>query len=168
MISRKSALELVRNTSKYAHACVVSAIMSKLATRLNENSQEWELVGLLHDLDFDEVKNGVGKHGVVAVERLKDGLPDDCLYAIKAHDYRTGCKPKSKLDKALIATDSLAILVEKILEKTQELTVETLRAKLEKISLNQPWHESNILKCEEIGISVDEFFRLCVKIKFKT
>lgn len=106
MISRKSALEFVRNTSKYTHALVVSAIMSKLAARLNENSQEWELVGLLHDLDYDEVRSDISKHGVVAAERLKDKLPDDCLYAIKAHNYRTGYKPRTKLDIALIATDS--------------------------------------------------------------
>lgn|GEM_PF-3657806 len=44
---------------------------------------------------------------------LKDKLPEKAVYAIKAHDYRTGFKPESMLDKALIAADSAAILMEK-------------------------------------------------------
>ena len=79
MISRNKALELVRNTSKYAHVLIVSAIMSKLAARLKRPRQEWELVGLLHDLDFDEVGSDMSKHGVIAAEGLKDKLPEKCL-----------------------------------------------------------------------------------------
>ncbi|MEM0096562.1 MAG: hypothetical protein QW734_09180 [Candidatus Bathyarchaeia archaeon] len=44
---------------------------------------------------------------------MKDKLPEKAVYAIKAHDYRTGFKPESMLDKALIAADSAAILMEK-------------------------------------------------------
>ncbi len=162
MISWDEALRLVRDTSKYAHALVVSVVMGGLARRLGEDEGEWGLVGLLHDLDYDEVGDDMSWHGVVASERLKGRLPEDCLYAIKAHDYRTGFKPKSKLDKALIATDSLAVLIEKTRKKTEELDIETIRAELENISVSQPWHKSNILKCEEIGLSIEEFLQLCL------
>jgi len=94
--------------------------MKKLSEKLSENSLEWELVGLLHDLDFDEVRSDMSKHGVVAAEKLKGKLPEHCLYAIKAHDYRTGFKPQSRLDKALIAVDSLAVLMNKAQAEFQE------------------------------------------------
>jgi len=160
MISRDDALKLVLNTSKYAHALIASAIMSKLAARLGENSREWELVGLLHDLDFDEVGGDMSKHGVVAAERLVGKLPEKCLYAIKAHDYRTGFKPNSRLDNALMAVDSLSLLIEKALKRRQKLNVETLETILTNISSEQPWHKTNITKCREMGLSTGEFLEL--------
>ncbi|MEM3696242.1 MAG: HDIG domain-containing protein [Candidatus Bathyarchaeia archaeon] len=123
MISKDEALRLVKSTSKYSHVLMVSCMMKELAKALNENGEEWMLVGLLHDLDYDRVKDDMKMHGVVAAEMLKGKLPKKCLYAIKAHDYRSGIKPKSKLDKALIATDSLASLIENMRMEAEELSV---------------------------------------------
>jgi len=162
MISKEDALKLVFNTSKYAHVLIASAIMCKLAARLGENSREWELVGLLHDLDFDEVGGDMSKHGLVAAERLVGKLSEKCLYAIKAHDYRTGFKPNSKLDNALLAVDSLSLLIEKAQKRHQKLSVETLETILTDISSEQPWHRTNITKCREIGLSLCEFLELGV------
>jgi len=162
MISRNEALRLVRDTSKYAHALIVSVMMRELARNLGEDELEWDLVGLLHDLDYDEVGDNMSMHGVVTSERLKGRLSEDCLYAIKAHDHRTGFKPKSRLDKALIAADSLAVLIEKTGKKPEELDVVRLRAELENISASQRWHKGNILKCEDIGLNLNEFLQLCL------
>ncbi|MDI6805089.1 MAG: HDIG domain-containing protein [Candidatus Bathyarchaeia archaeon] len=162
MLSQDEALRLVKNTSKYTHALMVSCMMRELARALNENEREWMLVGLLHDLDYDEVKDDMRMHGVVAAEMLKGKLPKKCIYAIKAHDYRSGVKPKSKLDKALIAADSLASLIEKMGKEARELNVEKLQAELENISANSPWYKNNVLRCEEIGLRLDEFLRLCL------
>ncbi|MEM3622334.1 MAG: HDIG domain-containing protein [Candidatus Bathyarchaeia archaeon] len=162
MISKDEALRLVKGTSKYSHALMVSCMMKELAKALNENEKEWMLVGLLHDLDYDEVKDDMRMHGVVAAEMLRGKLSEKCLYAIKAHDYRSGIKPISKLDKALIATDSLASLIERVGMETGELNVKKLRAELENISVSNPWYKTNVLKCEEFGLNVDEFLRLCL------
>jgi len=162
MISKDEALRLVKGTSKYSHALMVSCMMRELARELKENEEEWMMVGLLHDLDYDRVKNDMKLHGVVAAEMLKGKLPEECLYAIKAHDYRSGIKPKSKLDKALIATDSLASLIEKMAMEAEKLNVEKLRVELENISAVSPWYKCNVLKCEEIGLKIDEFLQLCL------
>jgi len=118
MISRKEALKFVRNCSKHSHLLLASKLMRRLAEKLRVDSLEWELVGLLHDLDFDEVRGDMSKHGIVTAERLRNKLPDHCLYAIKAHDHRTGFEPKGRLDIALIAVDSLAVLIEKARENS--------------------------------------------------
>lgn len=162
MICQDEALRLVKNTSKYSHALIVSFMMKKLARVLKENEGEWMLVGLLHDLDYDKVKNDMKMHGVVAAEMLKGKLPEKCLYAIKAHDYRSGFKPKGKLDKALIATDSLASIIERMGEKAEKLNAEKLRAELENISATNPWYKCNVMECEEIGLEINEFLRLCL------
>jgi len=162
MMSRKKALKLVNNCSKYSHLLLASKLMKRLAEKLGEDSLEWELVGLLHDLDFDEVRNDMSKHGVLAAERLKDKLPEHCVYAIKAHDYRAGFKPKSRLDKALIAVDSLSVLMEEAQEEFQEPDKQDFKDKLERLSFEEPWHKSNIQKCKEFGLSIDEFFELAL------
>jgi hypothetical protein len=49
MISREEALRLIKKTSKYSHALVVSGIIRELAKKLGEDEKKWEIVGLLHD-----------------------------------------------------------------------------------------------------------------------
>jgi hypothetical protein len=137
--------------------------MSDLAEKLDENKQEWGLVGLLHDMDYDETESAMSKHGLVAAEKLKGRLSEYCLHAIKSHDYRAGVEPQSRLDKALIATDSLMNLVERMGKPHESLTVEELQTELDKISSDQPWFRNNILKCTEIGLDLVDFFRLCLK-----
>jgi len=162
MISKIEALKLVKNCSKYSHSSLASKLMKRLAEKLGEDSLEWELVGLLHDLDFDEVRSDMSKHGVLTAQKLKDELPEHCLYAIKAHDYRTGFKPRSRLDKALIAVDSLAVLMEEVLKEIEEPDKQDLKNKLERLSSREPWHKSNIQKCEELGLTLDEFLGLAL------
>jgi predicted hydrolase (HD superfamily) len=162
LIPFDEALGLVRNTSKYAHAVVVSRIMRKLALKLGENSQEWELVGLLHDLDCDETRDERKMHGIVASDRLKGKLPEACLYAIRAHDYRTGLAPRSKLDKALVAVDSTTFLMDRAGLPYQELSIEMLQRKIDGRSVSQPWLRSNILEIENLGMTLSDFLLLCL------
>ena len=162
MISKTEAIDLIKNTSKFNHSIIVSSLMGKLAEKLGGSILEWELVGLLHDLDFDEARSDMSKHGVIAAQRLKDELPEHCLYAIKAHDYRTGFEPKSRLDHALVAVDSLALLMEEVQGDLEKPDKQDLKDKLERLSSEEPWHKSNIQQCKELGLSLDEFFELAL------
>jgi len=58
--------------------------MRKLAERLGDDEEKWVIGGLLHDLDYDTVKDDMTKHGIVAGEILGERLPLDCSYAIKS------------------------------------------------------------------------------------
>jgi len=160
MISENEALQLIKNGSKYNHAIMVSQIMEELARTLGENAEEWKIVGLLHDLDHDETRDAPHQHGIVASEKLKGRLPEHCIHAIRAHDNRTGLKAESKLDKALVASDSLANLIEKMDKTANELSVTTLRVELESVSLRKTWFKNNVWQCEEFGVRLDDFLRL--------
>lgn len=161
MLSKSEAIELVRNSSKFSHLLLTAAMMKQLAERLGENEVEWALVGLLHDLDIDDVRNDMRQHGVIAADRLRGRLPAHCLYAITSHDVRTGVAPTRKLDKGLIAVDSMAVLVERCREKPGELEVAALKTELANVSKKRPWHRANILQAGELGLGVDEFM-LCL------
>jgi putative nucleotidyltransferase with HDIG domain len=162
MISKDEALHLVERTSKYQHALIASTIMGKLAQRLGEDEGGWELVGLLHDLDYDLVQEDMAKHGVVASEMLTNKLPSESLYAIKSHDYRTGFQPKSRLDNALIIADTLERIIDRITTRG-ELSVQRLEEEIERISAERPWYKANLRRAKELGLEVDEVLRLGIE-----
>ncbi len=159
MISREEAIKLVGHTSKFEHVRVVASIMANVAGKLGENVDKWWLVGLLHDLDFDETKSDRTRHGTVAAERLSQQLPADCLYAIKAHDHRTGFPPVGLLDVALIAADSLAVLMQDVGKDSNEVTEEVLQNQMGGVLKEKPWLKRNILQCEKLGLNVAEFLK---------
>jgi predicted hydrolase (HD superfamily) len=81
---------MIEGSSRYAHSVLVGRLMLILARRLGGDEGEWELIGLLHYLDYDSVKGDMVQHGVQAAESLVGKISDDGLDAIRAHDYRTG------------------------------------------------------------------------------
>jgi hypothetical protein len=82
--------------------------MRVLAEKWGQDNQLWEMVGVLHDIDWDETREAKENHGIEAATRLEGKLPADALHAIMSHDYRTGIEPESVLDDALIFSDALA------------------------------------------------------------
>jgi putative nucleotidyltransferase with HDIG domain len=111
-ISKAEALQMISESSKHAHSTLVSKIMVRLAEQLREDPAEWEIAGLLHDLDYDLVQDDPSQHGIKAAAILKGKVSKEILQAIMAHDHRTGQKAATLLDRALILSDSLAILIE--------------------------------------------------------
>jgi len=111
-ITRKEALGLMEGSSRFFPSLLVSKVMTVLAGIFREDEDEWRLVGLLHDLDYDQVRDDKHRHGITAAEMLKGRLPERSLHAIMAHDHRTGIEPSTLLDESLILADSLAILME--------------------------------------------------------
>ena len=111
-ISKTEALQMISESSKLAHSTLVSKIMVRLAEHLREDPAEWEIAGLLHDLDYDLVQDDPSQHGIKAAAILDGKVSKEVLQAIMAHDHRTGQKAATLLDRALIFSDSLAILIE--------------------------------------------------------
>ena len=123
MLTNEEATRLLKRHIKNAqirrHCIAVSEIMGKVAQRFGMNQDEWQLCGLLHDLDREEIHGDMSKHGLVAAELLENLLSRDCLHAIRAHDHRTGVTPRSIVDKALIASDAAASFLSELAERKQ-------------------------------------------------
>ena len=71
MLTIAEAVELVRETSRFNHSLRVAQHMRALARYFEEDLDEWELAGLLHDLDYDETMDNREMHGIFAAEKLK-------------------------------------------------------------------------------------------------
>jgi len=169
MISRVESIAIVRryvnNENLVKHMIAVGAIMRGLAIRFGEDENLWEAVGLLHDVDYEEVGQDWTKHGAVSAEIVKDLLPDDGLFAIRAHNPQTGSLPKSRMDWSLYAADGLSglIIAQGLMmpgRKIASVKASSLGKRMKDKSFARGVNRENILKCSEIGLQLDEFFQI--------
>lgn len=176
MISREEALEMmrrhVRNERLVKHVIAVSAIMRELAEHLSGDPHLWELVGLLHDIDYEEVGGDMHRHGLLSAEIVSAVLPEEGLHAIRAHNERTGVKAESQLDIALIAADALSgLIVATALmmpdRRVATVKVLSLRRKFKDRSFARGVDRDRIRRCEELALTLEEFFELGLKAMMK-
>jgi len=153
-ITEGEAHRLLEGSSKFFHSILVSRLMEVLAGSFSTVPQDWGMVGLLHDLDHDETEGNPSQHGHRTAEILAGRLPEASLRAIKAHDHRSGVKPVTILDRALIFADNLAILIEDQKIKTPctpTVLFDAVRGECQ----DKPWIAENVLGfAEREGLAI--------------
>lgn len=116
-ISRVKALELLKNFNKepfhIQHALTVEGVMKWYAIDLGlgEDADYWGIVGLLHDVDFEQFPQ---EHCIKAPELLRDaGVGEDIIHAVCSHCFgiTVDVKPEHIMEKVLFATDELTGLM---------------------------------------------------------
>jgi predicted hydrolase (HD superfamily) len=126
-----------------------------------EEKGKWALVGLLHDLDYEQTKDNFEEHGLITAEMLKGELPEECLHAIRAHNARTGVAPDNVMAKALIAADAVSGLIVPT-RKLSEVKAKSLKKKFGDKSFARTVSRENIMVCEELGLERKEFFTIAL------
>jgi putative nucleotidyltransferase with HDIG domain len=111
-MTRDDALALLRSyvqsETLLKHMLAVEAAMRAYARRFGEDEEKWAVTGLLHDIDY-ELHPTMAEHPAVGAGWLADrGLPDDIVYAVKAHGEHLGLARTDLLSKTLYAVDELA------------------------------------------------------------
>jgi putative nucleotidyltransferase with HDIG domain len=90
------------------HMLAVEAAVRGYARLWGENEEEWGLVGLLHDFDYERWPDQQN-HPYRGVEILKEnGYPEWVTRAILSHADYSGVARESRLEKALYACDEMA------------------------------------------------------------
>jgi putative nucleotidyltransferase with HDIG domain len=104
--------EYTKNLSLIRHMLSVEAAMRAYARKLEQDEEQWGIVGLLHDFDYEQWPNPPD-HPLKGAEILRQrGYPEEVIYAIKSHaDYLTDCPRVHLLDKALYACDEITGLI---------------------------------------------------------
>lgn len=117
LISREKAWELLREHNKESfhlqHALTVEGVMRWYAQELGyeEEIDYWGLVGLLHDIDFEEYPQ---EHCVKAPELLSPaGVGEDMIRSICSHGYGlcVDIEPEHQMEKVLFAADELTGII---------------------------------------------------------
>jgi len=100
-----------KNEHLLRHAYAVEGVMRHLAAKHGEDEEKWAIVGLLHDLDYEQFP---GQHCRKTAEILTErGFPDEYVRAIVSHGWGmfTDVEPQSLMEKSLYAVDELTGLV---------------------------------------------------------
>jgi len=163
-ISKAEALQMISDSSKLAHSKLVSKIMVLLADHFREDADEWEIAGLLHDLDHDLVQDDPSQHGIKAAAILEGKVSEEILQAIMAHDHRTGIETAALLGRALIFSDSLATLIE-----DRSLDHDSDEAEIaEAVSLEEktkPWIPEVMERfCLETGLEPRDILKIILQV----
>jgi putative nucleotidyltransferase with HDIG domain len=112
-LSRDAAWELLtewtQGESLRKHALAVEAAVRGYARQQGANEEEWGVVALLHDFDYERYPT-LGDHPNKGCEHLRSlGYPEWVMRAILSHASEiTGIEPEAPVEKTLVACDELA------------------------------------------------------------
>lgn len=116
-ITRDEALKLLQKYNKEPfhiyHGLTVEGVMKWFADELGygDDKEFWGIVGLLHDVDFEEYPN---EHCIKAPKLLKAvGVSDEVIHGVCSHGYNltVDVKPEHQMEKVLYAADELTGLI---------------------------------------------------------
>ena len=93
------------------HALAVEGVMRYFARKYGEDETIWGIIGLIHDLDYEQFPE---QHGRKSEQILKENnWPEDYIRAVVSHGWGicSDVRPESELEKVLYAVDELTGLV---------------------------------------------------------
>jgi len=112
MVNRDAAWQLLteytKSDSLLKHAMGVEAAVRGYARKFGANEEEWGVVALLHDFDYERWPS-LEDHPFRGCEILKEkGYPDWVTRAILSHADYSGVARESQLERTLWACDEMA------------------------------------------------------------
>ncbi len=174
MLTKDDALRIlhenIQSNNLRKHHYGVAAAMKGLAIELGGDPEVWEIVGLLHDADYEKTKDKMEMHTILLAEILAtEDLGDEVIRAIQSHAYEfTGKKPQTKMEYALLSCDDLTGLIVAVAlvrpEKLAGVTVKSVMKKFGSKSFAAGADREKIKLCEEnLKIPLEEFTGLVVR-----
>ena len=113
--TREEAFELLKEYNKteslIKHALAVEGVMRYMARKRNADENKWGVIGLVHDLDYEQFPE---QHCKKTEEILRDNdWPEEYIRAVVSHGWGicTDVKPETEMEKVLYAIDELTGLV---------------------------------------------------------
>ena len=166
MPTREEAHELlcerVHGGNLRKHAYAVEAAMRLYAEKLGGDPDEWGLVGLLHDLDYEQYPQAPD-HPTHAGEILRErGYPEHLVRAVLSHADYMGIPRETPMEKALFAIDELtgfivAVALVRPTRSIMDVEVKSVRKKMkDKAFAAAVGREDIAAGAEELGIPLDE------------
>ena len=139
-LTYQEALDLLQEYNQgefhLKHAYIVSDVMGWFADQLGygEEKDFWSVVGLLHDLDFEQYPD---QHCIKSQEIMRErGLDERLIHATASHGYgiTVDIQPEHQMEKVLFATDELtgpigAVAIMRPSKSVSDLEVKSVKKK---------------------------------------
>ena len=126
--------EWVTNKNLKKHAYAVMAAMKAYAVERGGDPEQWGIVGLLHDFDYEKFPD-LADHPFEGIAWLTDhGYAEELIEGILAHAAHTGAERETDMKKAIYAVDELtglivAVALTRPSKKIADVTVESVLKK---------------------------------------
>lgn len=171
-MTREDAIKLlethVQNQNLRRHCMAVGATMKALAEKLDGDPETWEILGIVHDSDWEETKDTPEKHTLLTLERIAD---EKLTHALQSHNTKFThlAELEGPMEWALECCDELTgfiVACTLVLpsKKLADLSVESILKKFPKKEFAKPVDRSQIALCEEkLGIPLPEFVEITLR-----
>lgn len=136
------------------------------------SKDDWEIVGILHDGDWEITAHDEKNHTVMLLDWLKDKeLPEEMLNVFKSHNNKTtGLRePQTLLEWTLECLDELTGFIVAVAlmmpgKTLAEVSAESVIKKFAKKDFAKAVNREQITQCEQkLGIPVPDFVSLTLK-----
>jgi len=186
MFTKQDALDLLhehmQNQNLRRHCYAVGKVLMALHDYFSQkgvpagfvntgslSKEQWEIVGILHDADWEITAKDEQNHTKLLLDWVKDkDLPEEMVNVFKSHNNKvTGLRePESLLEWTLECLDELTGFIVAVAlmmpnKKLEEVTVDSVLKKFDKKDFARAVDREQITQCEQkIGIPVREFVDL--------
>jgi putative nucleotidyltransferase with HDIG domain len=171
--TRESAWSVVCDYTKQdnlrRHMLAVEAAMRSYARRFGEDEEEWAIVGLLHDFDYEKFQEAPA-HPVEGEKILAEqGWPEHIRRAVLSHADYTGVTRETLMEKALHACDDITGLVVAVALVRPDKDIRNVKVK----SIRKKWKDHRFAggvnraeveaACEELGVTLEEHWAIVLE-----
>lgn len=175
-MDRSAALTLINSWTKtpnlVKHMLAVEAAMRELARYFHEDEEFWGLTGLIHDLDYEKLKETPEKHPSLVFDELaKYEVDPRLIQAIRSHAWgwqKGAPQPEGKMEWSLYLCDELTGLIIACAlvlpgKKLASVTVDTVMNKFPKKDFAKGVDRERLNLIEpNLGLSTRDFVSLCL------
>ena len=156
----------VQSESLRKHCYAVADSMKHFAQLRGEDTDLWETVGLLHDMDYERHPNlersSTEGHPFVGVAWLRDhGWSEEVCRAILSHADYANVSRETVLEKTLYAIDELssfvvAVALVRPTKSIQDVDVRAVKKKMKDKAFARAVNREDIMRgAEELGMPLD-------------
>lgn len=177
ILTKKQAIDLLhahtKNQNLRRHMYAVGYAMRALAERLGGDPDTWEILGVLHDADWEETRETPDQHTKKTLEWLSeiDLTEGPIVHALKSHNrkYTKLAELEGLMEWALETVDELtgfivAVALVRPEKKLASVSVESVMKKWKTKEFAKAVDRSQIAQCEEkLGIPLSEFIAITLK-----
>ncbi|NLC56619.1 MAG: HDIG domain-containing protein [Armatimonadetes bacterium] len=166
MATREEAMALLReythSEALIKHALAVEAAMRAYARHFGADAEQWGVVGLLHDFDYERWPMAED-HPFRGAEILRQrAYPEEIVRAVLSHADYSEVPRETLLEKTLFAVDELAgfiiaVALVRPSRRLAEVDVPAVRKKMKQKAFAANVNRDDITRgAEALGIPLDE------------
>jgi predicted hydrolase (HD superfamily) len=154
--------EHIKSESLRRHCLAVETAMRAYAQKFGESEDEWGIVGLVHDYDYEDHPT-LDEHPQAGIPLLRErGYPEWVIRAVCSHAEHLDVSRDSLLEKTLYAVDELTGFISAVAyvrpsRAVADVTPSAVRKKMkDKAFARAVDRETMLVAAADLGVDFDE------------